>query len=308
MRFEELQKRLKKGQIQACIMSENDRVIFEYYKNKKSRDTLHPIHSCTKSIVSMLTGLCLRDKLISDVNTPISEYLTDYSSVFKDPQKASLTIYHLLTMTPGFDWPEFSDWNFGSPMEFSKDIVKFVLERDIITQPGTQMNYNSGCSNLLSYIIQNCTGMKLIDYADQSLFSKLGINDVVWHEKQGINLGSNGLKIKAEDMQKLAQLYLHMGKYNEKQIIPENWVPESTKPYFRTYESIGYYGYHWWSDVIHLDQTEISYYFALGLFGQYMIVVPDYKFTAVFVSDNYSETMKPMICFRDCIGEILGLN
>jgi CubicO group peptidase (beta-lactamase class C family) len=62
-------------------------------------------------------------------------------------------------MSPGFDWPEFGEWNCFSPMVYSKDIIKFILERPIIVNSGEAMNYNSGCSHLLSAIIQKVTGM-----------------------------------------------------------------------------------------------------------------------------------------------------
>ena len=304
-RFDNFAKDLKKGQIQACVIMQNDNIMFDYYKNRKAEGNLHPIHSCTKSIVSMLVGICLRDGLISDIDTPIIDYLSAYSKCFDDA-KRSITIRHLLTMTPGFDWPEFGEWNFGSPMEYSKDIVKFVLERDLSEEVGTKMNYNSGCSNLLSYIIQSVSGMKLSEYASANLFTPLGINDYIWHEKQGISLGANGLKMKVADMVKLGCLCLHSGKLNNTVIITANWMEESTKPCFLTYEGIGSYGYHWWTSTLNTkENNEVHYYFAMGLFGQYIIVIPQHQMVVVFVSENYGDTIKPMNYFRNNIADIL---
>ncbi len=253
----------------------------------------------------MLMGICLRDGLISDIDMHIIDYLSAYSKCFDDV-KRNITIRHLLTMTPGFNWPEFGEWNCGSPMEYSKDIVRFVLERDLSEEVGTKMNYNSGCSNLLSYIIQTVSGMKLSEYASANLFTPLGINDYIWHEKQGISLGANGLKMKAADMLKLGGLYLHNGKLNNRSIIPENWIEESTKPRFLTYIDIGSYGYHWWTSSLKTKENEeVHYYFALGLFGQYIIVIPQHQMVVVFVSENYGDSLKPMIYFRNNIGDIL---
>lgn len=304
-RFDTFTNKLKKGQIQACVIMQNENIIFDYYKNRKAEEILHPIHSCTKSIVSMLVGICLRDGLILDIDTPIINYIGAYSR-YLDDGKRFITIRHLLTMTPGFDWPEFGEWNFGSPMEYSKDIVKFVLERNLSEEVGTNMNYNSGCSNLLSYIIQTVSGMKLSEYANANLFTPLGISDFIWHEKHGINLGANGLKMKVADMVKLGCLCLHNGKLNNTVIIPANWIEESTKPRFLTYEDIGFYGYHWWISTLKTkENNEVPYYFAMGLFGQFIIVIPQHEMVVVFVSENYGDTIKPMNYFRKNIVDIL---
>lgn len=304
--FDDFQKALKKGQIQACLIMQNESIVFKYYKNKKSENMQHPIHSCSKSIVSILMGIVIKDGTILDIDTPIMQYLKSYANDFKNG-KEHITIRHLLTMTSGIDWPEFGEWNFGSPMEYSKDIIKFILERQQSEAIGTKMNYNSGCSNLLSYILQTVSGMKLSEYANQHLFAPLGISDYTWHEKQGISLGANGLRMKVDDMMKLGYLYLHNGKINDTVIVPENWIEESTKPYFITYDDIGYYGLHWWvSSLKTKENIEAPYYFALGLFGQYIIVVPKYEMIVVFVSENYGDTMKPMKYFRQHFAEIIG--
>ena len=130
-------------------------------------------------------------------------------------------------------------------------------------------------------------------------------SDFVWHEKQNISLGANGLRMKASDMLKLGSLYLHKGKINETQLISADWISESTKPRFITYTDVGHYGYHWWTSTLSLrDKQEIPYYFAMGLFGQYIIVVPHFDVVAIFISENYGDSLKPMCYFRELIAPI----
>ena len=116
-------------------MARQSKIEFEYYRNKKSETSLHHIHSCSKSVTAMLIGICIKDGLLRDINVPIKEFFGDYPAL-NDSGKDAITISHLLTMTPGFDWPEFGAWNYGTPMEFSRDIVGFVLDRDIQDPPG----------------------------------------------------------------------------------------------------------------------------------------------------------------------------
>lgn len=293
-------KKLKKEGTLACMISQNGELDFQYFANSKVATTLNPIHSCTKSIVSMLFGICMGKGLITDIHTPISEYFSDYSYVFEGSSKQQITLYNLLTMTPGLDWHEFGEWNFGTPMEYSKDIVGFILEREMDQKPGTQMNYSSGCSNLLGAVIQKVTGMKLSEFAVRQIFDPLGIDDFIWYEKQGICKGANGLRMKPVDMLKLGKLYLNNGRYEGVQLIPEKWVTESVKPRFLTYKEIGHYGYHWWMSG-DTDSGKHFYYFAMGLFGQFIIVVPEYRTVTVFVSKNYKETMNTMQIFRNDI-------
>lgn len=297
-----LLKELKKGQVDACIIKQHKNITFEYYKNTKNKTDAHWINSCSKSITSMLIGICIKKGLIQSIETPISEYFGNYIANEQDKRKADITIYHLLTMTSGFDWPEFGEWNYWSPMEFSKDIIKSALERELEVNPGTKMNYNSGSSNLLSAIIQIVSGMKTVDFAYKHLFTPLDIKDLQWLEKQGINLGANGLKMKPADLLKLGCLYLQEGSWNETQVVPKEWVRESIKPRFVTYPHIGYYGYQWWLSDFTLENTnKTQFYFALGLFGQFIIIVPSYEMVVVFLSKNYSDTMKPMSYFKDYI-------
>ena len=297
-----LRKKLKGEKILGCIVLKNDNIVFEFYKNNKIEPEIHHIYSCTKSIISALFGICLKKGLIRDINMPIAEYFGDIINKQSDERKKQITLYHLLTMSAGFDWPEFGEWNYFPPMRYSNNLVKFILNRELATIPGTKMNYNSGCSHLLSAIIQQATGVKAAEIANQYLFKPLGITETRWYEMQGINLGADGLDLKLIDMVKFGYLYLHKGYLFKKEIIPEEWVAESTVPRFLTYNDIGSYSYHWWSSSARNDEgIEIPYYFAMGFGGQYIIVVPTYDMVVVFASREFTDTLLPMRLFREHI-------
>ena len=124
-------------------------------------------------------------------------------------------------MTPGMDWPEFGEWNCFTPMVYSNDIIKFILQRPMITNPREKMNYNSGCSHLLSAIIQKVADMSTYDFVKEYLFKPIGISKSVWYGRQGVGLGADGLRITSEDMVRFGCLFLHKGNLNGKQIISE---------------------------------------------------------------------------------------
>lgn len=299
-------KKLKNERVSGCIVMRHENIVFEFYKNKKIEPSLHTINSCTKSFVSALVGICIKNGLICDVHMPITEFFGDSIQKQSDQRKQKITIYHLLTMSAGFDWPEFGEWQFFSPMEYSKDIISFILDRELESNPGEKMNYNSGCSHLLSAIIQKASGMQAAEFARECLFRPLGIENTHWYEKQKVNLGANGLKMKLLDMLKFGYLFLKEGTLQGNEILPKEWVKEASAPRFMTYPEIGHYGYQWWVSAIHLNENvEIPFYFALGLFGQYIIVIPKYDMVVVFTSENYSDTMKPLRYFREYIAKAI---
>lgn len=297
----ELMKKMGDEKILSCLILKNNALVLEYYKNNKIQGRVQTINSCTKSIVSALIGILMDDALIKSVHTPITEYFGDIIDKQTDERLKDITIYHLLTMTPGFDWPEFGAWNYFSPMVYSNNIIKFILERPLVASPGQAMNYNSGCSHLLSAIIQKVTGISAYDYAKETLFKQLDVSKSVWYDRQGISLGADGLRITSYDMVMFGSLFLNNGMLNGTQIISGEWIKESTTPRYKTYGGVGYYAYHWWVSSFMSRDKEINYYFALGYGGQYIIIVPQFALVVVFTSRIYNDSLIPLHLFKDFI-------
>ena len=302
-----MQAKMKKDRILGAIILRHDQIAYEYFKSPKVPQNLHHIHSSTKSFMSALVGICVQQGLIQSLDTPITEYFGT-AFIRDEPRKQAITLYHLLTMSEGLVWPEFGEWQFFSPMEYSKDILGFILGREMAADPGARMNYNSGCSHLLSAIVQKVSGQRTSDFAGQFLFKPLGISEWHWYEKQKVNLGANGLKMRILDMLKFGYLYLKNGTIEGCEIIPASWVAESTKPRLLTYEDIGPYAMHWWTSNLKSEaDAPVPYYFAMGLFGQFVIVVPAYDLVAVFISENYGETIRPLQYFREYIAPAVSI-
>lgn len=298
----ELEGVLRRYKSLSCLISVKGDRVFQYYKNDKVEASLQKINSCTKSVISVLIGICIDKKLIDHINQPIIDYFGEILTSNPDERKKDITLYHLLTMSAGFHWPEFGEWNYFAPMVFQRDIIGFILGRDLEKDPGLSMNYNSGCSHLLSFILQKVTGMKVSDFANEVLFKPLGISQYLWHEKNGVNLGADGLRLTAGDMLKFGEMILGKGVYKGKRIVSQEWIEDSLKPYYLTYDYIGHYGYHWWISEHVLDNGKsIKYQFALGYGGQNIIIVPDFNLVAVFTSNEYKNTMVAMNCFKNII-------
>ncbi|PSJ68314.1 penicillin-binding protein [Brevibacillus brevis] len=303
--LEKWQKRLQKEKVTSCLIIKNGHCVFEYYKNKKIESKPQKIHSVTKSIVSALVGICFDQELIPSLDTPILDFFPKYAELEQDPRKRSITVNHLLTMTPGYHWPEFGEWEAFSHMFYASNWVRFVLERELECDPGTRMNYNTGATHLLTAIVQRVSGMKASEFADKHLFKPLGITEYIWHEDpQGINNGGSGMMMHTLDMTKFGIMYLNEGRYGKKQIVSKEWVSNSMTPQFMTYENIGHYARHWWVGPLDREQPLEGanlFYFALGYGGQFIIVLPAYQMVAAITSELYESSLLPLSLFREHI-------
>ncbi|MGG4550696.1 serine hydrolase domain-containing protein [Paenibacillus humicus] len=281
----------RKEKIHSCLISRDSNFIFEYFKNKKQQSNMHKINSCTKSIASSLIGIAYDKGFIPSLSTPIVEY---FPILVKDsdPRKSTITIDHLLTMSAGFNWPEMGEWGGWPQMIHSSNWVNYVLERPLAHAPGEHMNYNSGCSHLLMAILQKTTGTNAQEFANDHLFSKLKFSDYIWHkDPQGINIGGFGIHLTIQDMHKVGQLFLNNGRWDGKQLIRGDWVELTTQPVFLTYKHFGHYCRHWWSSATFEDER---FYFAMGMGGQYICVIPSREMVITITCDTKGDTLIPL--------------
>ena len=286
----------KYGEVRSLVIMRNDVVVLEEYFEEYSQDDLQSVYSVTKSVLSALIGIAIDQGYDIQLDTPMLNYFTEYPDIQNmDTWKESITIRHLLSMSAGFDWNELSvpysdSTNIFRLWEQADDEIQFVLDRPMVTQPGTQVNYNSGISQLLSIIFTKETGQSARDFAAANLFNHLGITERSWSTlNDSVSNGGWGLRLRAVDLAKFGQLYLQQGRWGEMQVVPEEWAVTST-------DSLGVmsiwanYGYQWWrysSRMVEagmLDSTGI--YFGAGYSGQFLWIIPYYNMVVALTANN----------------------
>lgn len=244
-------------------------MVSETYFAGYDADNRHAQYSCTKSVVSTLFGIAMDQGSIDSLAHPVLDYFSDRPIENRDPQKESMKLEDLLTMRSGLDWQE------GDPyyqkIGRSRDWTQLMLDQPMIEPPGTRFNYCSGCSHLLSAILQETTGMTAEEFAEQNLFEPLGITNATWDtDPAGISIGGWGLQLTPRDMAKLGYLYLHNGEWDGRQIVSAHWVETATRAHAKVEGSDGGgYGYQWWT------HSPWRGYMALGRFGQMILVIPE---------------------------------
>lgn len=300
--------------LRSCLISQQGQLIFEHYRNNQTIDEIAKINSCTKSILSALIHMAIDQDTLPDVSTPITVFFPQLASDL-EPRKQDITLQHLLTMTPGFNWTEFGGQNSFPKMTRTSNWVDFVLEQPLLDTPGVRMIYNSGASQLLAAILVQVTGMPVARFAELHLFGHLGIETYAWeHDPQGIHTGGFGLSLRPSDMLKFGQLYLQHGKWKNKQLISKELVSRSIQPMVTIdAPNRGFYGSHWWCDTYSLDTKDplslsLSYYYARGFGGQYIYIVPRLEIVTVLTNDKRQKEQPPRDVFRQFIAPLLLQN
>ncbi len=247
-------------------------------------NTKHVIHSCTKSIVSILIGIAIEQGYIEGVQQPILSFFPGKTVANLDARKEAMTLEHVLSMATGLNCRDsyLYRWQGLNQMRESDDWVQFMLDLPMVEAPGTRFEYCNGASYLLSAIIKETTGVSALEYAQEHLFGPLGISDVVWpYSPQEVNIGWGEIRMLPLDMAKIGMLYLNGGRWEGKQIVSTAWVEESTREHISATLEDGY-GYQWWVD-------DSGIFMALGYAGQFIFVIPDKEMVVVFTSDLSEE-------------------
>jgi CubicO group peptidase (beta-lactamase class C family) len=249
---------------------------------------LHTMQSVSKSVTSALVGIAIGEKKLPGVDAKAMPYFADFR-IAPDPRRDRMTIADILTMRTGIQWDEEStDYtdprNNCAVMEASDDWVRYVLEQPMAAEPGTKFVYNSGATELLSYLLSKVTGKPADEYAKERLFAPLGIEYYWKRTPKSLADTEGGLYLSPRDLAKIGFLYLHDGAWDGRRILPDGWVRASTRQWTKTNEPPYGYGYQWWT--IPEEAGKPAAFLAWGYGGQLLIVVPSLDLISVFTGWN----------------------
>ncbi|MCR5557008.1 MAG: beta-lactamase family protein [Butyrivibrio sp.] len=261
-------------------------------------DMWHVSYSMCKSIVGMAIGI-----LVDEGKLSVDDRLSDiFSSRFNPLNffRKTITVRQLLTMSSGVDFNEAgaisgNDWR------------KTFLESSFKFDPGKEFEYNSMNTYMLSAIVTELTGKSLFDFVRERIFEPMGIWRCFWEScPQSITKGGWGLFMRIEDMAKLGQLYLQKGEWDGKQIVPANWVIESTSWQIETgKEDNSHYGYQLWIN----DDRPGSFAYN-GMMGQNVFIYPDIDMVVVTNAGNCDifQTSKMAVMIRNAMKSVIDVH
>jgi len=293
------EKVLRKTASTGFLIIRNDSILYEWYRGGRyDEGTISSTFSLAKAYVGTLVGIAADEGLIKSTNEPITNYLD-----FLDKEKfGKITIQHLLDMQSGLAFHEgyFNPFSDIAKFYYGSNLKKLLARIDTEFPAGERFRYISLNTQLLGVILEQATGRTLTQYMQEKIWTPLGMEyDAGWSldsKKNGTEKSFCCVDARIKDIAKFGRLYLNNGNWNGKQILSKQFVEETTK--FERPKNDFKYSNQWWHTKIYVpaaeppllkghysvytDKNGIVYhyqasgqYFAQGLLGQYIYVVPD---------------------------------
>jgi CubicO group peptidase (beta-lactamase class C family) len=247
--------------------------------------------SISKSYLSLCMGIAVKDGIIPDIHAPIKDIVKDGG--FDSDQNKGITWAHMLQLTS--EW-EGTLWDKPDWIDHYRDVMGDTTHAEKrgskrrLQPPGTYWEYNDVRVNQLSFALMRAFGRSLPEVLQERIMGPIGATKTwEWHGYENSWLEFNGKKIQSvsggahwggglwistKDHARVGQLMLNKGRWNDEEIIPENWIAECTTPC-----SIApFYGYLWWLNDVRnglLSGTPKSAYCAMGVGTQIIYVDPE---------------------------------
>jgi CubicO group peptidase (beta-lactamase class C family) len=266
--------------LHSVLVSRSGERLLEHYFNGTGAAERANIKSVSKSVISALVGIAIDNGQLAGVDQPIGDFFGDRLAR-EDPDKAAIRVEDLLTMQAGLE--STSNRNYGAWV-LSANWIDFALAQPLRTAPGTEMEYSTGNTHLLSAILTQATEQSTWEFARDALSRPLGFELVPWpQDPQGIYFGGNDMEMTPRQMLAFGELYLNGGRADGRQIVPADWVEGSLKPRTESRREPGrFYGYAWW--IRRTAGFETPY--AWGYGGQFIVLVPALGLVVVTTADS----------------------
>ncbi len=264
------------------LVLRGDEVLFEQYWLGHRADRQHISWSVAKSFVSALVGIALEEGRFDGIDEPITRYLPELVGTGYD----GVAIRDILEMSSGVGFNEdYGDYDsdinrFGRTIAFGGSMTEFAASLERAREPGTYHHYVSIDTQVLAMLVTRVTGESLTDYLESRIWLPLGMeSDAYWLvDSTGMEVGLGGLNASLRDYARFGLLYLQGGVWAGEQIVPAQWVKDSTTPGAPhllpgkdnpgSSSSWGY-GYQWW-----IPDPDMGDYTAAGIYNQYIYVNP----------------------------------
>ncbi len=312
------------GPIHSMLISISDRLILEEYvpgyrfrwdarKHRGDMVTwdqnhLHRVMSVTKSITSTCIGIAINQGFIQHIEQSIFDYLPDHQHL-KTKENEGITIKHLLTMTSGLEGNEWTSpySDIENPIIAlwfppCVDPITCVLEKPRLFQPGTHFSYYGGGMIVLGEIIKHASQQPIDYFSQKYLFDPLDIDTVNWavQFENGVFEAAGGLEMRPRDMLKVGLAFLKEGKWQNQQLLSEEWVKNCSTPYPTNLEidvpgeqaGANGYAYGWWTCQLSAGVKSIPAFYAGGWGGQKIMIIPELEAVIVLTGGAYTSKVK----------------
>jgi len=243
--------------------------------------------SMAKSITSMLFGRAMQQGLAGP-DDPVGSLVTE-----ADRPHGAVTMRNLLTMTSGWRWNGFRDYNiFTMP-----DRIRDALTLEVVRPRGTYFEYAQSAVSLLAEATGRSAGRDAGAFAQDELMGPLGIEPGTWRwtrDPAGHIGGFYGVNMQPDDFGRFGELMRRGGVWRGRRLLSKAYMEEALQPT----KTNGCYGWLIWlnrdkpcvgprvterpvEDEREFPDLPANLYRFVGLFGQLVAVFPSQDIVVV---------------------------
>lgn len=251
--------------VHSVMILRHGKVVAEAWWAPYRADLRHELYSLSKSFTSTAVGLAIAEGRLT-LDDRVVDHFPDELPPEPSPNLRAMRVRDLLTMSTGHATEP--------PRPADASWTKAFLAHDVPFKPGTHFLYNTSATFMQAALVEKTTGEGLLAYLEKRLLGPLGIEDATWERNpDGIATGGYGLSLRTEDIARFGQLLLQQGRWDDRQIVPEEWIAQATGKQVSNGSSPDSdweqgYGFQFWRcrhDAFRGD----------GAFGQFCIVLPE---------------------------------
>jgi CubicO group peptidase (beta-lactamase class C family) len=285
-----LEEFLRSSKTVAFIVIKDNSVVYEKYFRGASESTLVNSFSMTKSLVSALVGVAISEGYIKSVDQTVADFLPE----FKDKAYGKVTIRNLLQMTSGigFSFNGYSPFADNAQFYYGSNLREQVAKLKAKQPQGKVWKYKESDPQMLGLILERATGRTLSKYLEEKIWQPLGMEfDASWSldsKEDGVEKAFCCFNARARDFAKFGMLYLNKGAWNDKQIVPKEWIEASTQA-DTSNGGAENYKYLWW-----LPRPREGDFYADGNLGQFIYVNPKSNVVIVKLSETNKRGVIPL--------------
>ncbi len=220
-------------------------IVHESYRNGMTDDDRHVIHSCTKSLCSMLVAIAIEASLLHP-EVEISRYVPEFQG---RAEWSGVTLQQVLDMQTGIEYSEdYRDptahyWRYARAAGYypplsgeaaigAKAWVLANLNKRIC-EPGTVFSYNSCLSIVLGMALENVYQCPLAQLFETQLYHPIGADSDAYlnTDPQGFPIVEGQMNLRLRDFARWAALVANDGKnLRGEQILPAGFVEQLVSP------------------------------------------------------------------------------
>lgn len=257
--------------VTSLLVMQGGRIRYEGYFMGTAPDDRRISWSVAKSYLSALLGVLVDEGAIASLDDPV----TKYAPLLKGSAYDGASIRNVLNMASGVTFDEdYLDYNsdinrMGRVIALGGALDDFAAGlSESFAAPGEIWQYVSIDTHVIAMVIRGATGRDVPGLLAQKIIEPLGLEQDGYYitDGEGVAFVLGGLNFTTRDFARFGQMILQNGEYGGKQVVPADWIADSTVASAPTAPGETGYGYQWW---VPADAQEGEFY-GRGIYGQYL--------------------------------------